>query len=137
MVSLNVEKRFIKIMVDLVIMPTPEVHSSLQYLLDFRNYNTLMAIFLAFQLPAIARLSKSWKALPKSNINQWNKIKAVMSPLDNFQEYRKLVKTVDSPTILCNGNRIFSVPYIVFCIGCDNICVTRMNLCFIVRFVFL
>lgn len=28
-----------------------------------------------------------------------------MSPLENFQEYRKLVRTIEAPTLLCLGKK--------------------------------
>lgn len=37
----------------------------------------------------------------------WTRLRAIMSPLENFQEYRKLVRTIDAPTLLCLGPHTF------------------------------
>lgn len=76
-----------------------------QNLLELSNYNSLMAVFLALSLPAIARLQKTWKEVPKSSITIWKTIQKAMSPISNFGQYREALSSRDpsQPMVPCQG----------------------------------
>lgn len=72
-----------------------------QYLLRFKNFNSLMAIYLALNMRPTSKLTQTWKNVKPKTQAAWKKISMIMSPKDNFGYYRDYVQGFDAPFIPC------------------------------------
>jgi len=59
-----------------------------------------MALFLAINLVS-HKLTQSWKALRPKTVVIWDRINSLMSPTDNFAQYREATKYLLPPYIPC------------------------------------
>jgi len=72
-----------------------------RYLVEMNNFNSLMAIYLALNLPSVVRLTQTWKGLPNKYYLLWKKICNLMNPRNNFRNYRKFSEGRSLPVIPC------------------------------------
>jgi len=70
------------------------------YLLKLHNYQSLMSFYLAINIVTF-KLSQTFKLLRPKTLSIWKRISTLMSPIDNFSQYRETVKSVDPPFIPC------------------------------------
>lgn len=73
--------------------------------MELENYNSLMSIYTALNLPCIKRLTKTWKEVPKSVMMIVNKINATLGSDNSFSAYKQKVKflTRSQPFVACHG----------------------------------
>eukprot|EP01126_Amoeba_proteus_P045018 TRINITY_DN5027_c0_g1_i23.p1 TRINITY_DN5027_c0_g1~~TRINITY_DN5027_c0_g1_i23.p1 ORF type:complete len:314 (+),score=54.76 TRINITY_DN5027_c0_g1_i23:2587-3528(+) len=70
-------------------------------LLELKNFNSLMAVYLTLNLSPIVRLKQTWKLLPRSLKAVLKTVEGTMSPLNNFNGYRVWTKGLVPPMIPC------------------------------------
>eukprot|EP01125_Pyxidicula_operculata_P020240 TRINITY_DN7453_c0_g1_i2.p1 TRINITY_DN7453_c0_g1~~TRINITY_DN7453_c0_g1_i2.p1 ORF type:complete len:631 (-),score=132.31 TRINITY_DN7453_c0_g1_i2:71-1963(-) len=71
------------------------------YLLRLQNFNSLMAVYLALNFPSVSNQEQLWKGVKSKTISMWKRISDIMSPNENFKEYRKTIAQLDVPFIPC------------------------------------
>jgi hypothetical protein len=72
-----------------------------RFLLDMNNFNSLMAFYLALNFPGVVRMTQTWKNIPNKYFVVWKKLCSLMSPKNNFKNYRKFIETRQMPLIPC------------------------------------
>lgn len=72
-----------------------------KHLLALNSYNSLMAIYLALNFASVARLTQTWKVVDKKHFQFFQKVNKLMSPRNNFKNYRSMIATLSPPMILC------------------------------------
>lgn len=72
-----------------------------KHLITLNSYNSLMAIYLAMNFASIARLTQTWKQVEKKHFVFYQKVSKLMSPRNNFKNYRNMLSTVQPPLVLC------------------------------------
>jgi len=70
------------------------------YLLKLHNYQSLMSFYLAINMVTF-KLSQTFKLLRPKTLSMWKRISTLMSPIDNFAQYREAIKSLDPPFIPC------------------------------------
>ena len=74
-----------------------------QELLKLQNFNSLLAVYIALQIPHIKQLSQQWKNLSKKALSTLKQVESIMSPLNNFASYRAYTKSLQFPMVPCMG----------------------------------
>ncbi|XP_049848374.1 ras guanine nucleotide exchange factor A-like isoform X2 [Schistocerca gregaria] len=92
-VTVNQLKKRIKVLIKIIRLA--------KHLLELKSFNSLMAIYLALNFPALARLTHTWDNIGKRYLQQWKKISSILSPVRNFKEYHDLTDEMTPPMILC------------------------------------
>lgn len=72
-----------------------------KHLMRLNSYNSLMAIYLAMNFASVARLTQTWRQVERKYYVLYQKVSKVMSPQNNFKNYRNLLSTVQPPLVLC------------------------------------
>ena len=68
-------------------------------LLKLKNFNGLMAIHAGLNFCEISRLKPLWKAMPERRTRIFEQVEELMSPLQNFTEYRNALSETTPPFI--------------------------------------
>jgi len=72
-----------------------------QCLIEYRSFESLMAIFLAFNFSCISRLTELWKSLSAKYIIELKVLENLMSPQNNFKGYREIWQKTNPPAVPC------------------------------------
>jgi len=64
-----------------------------------KNYNALQGIVSGLQSASVHRLQKSWNEVPKTNINIFRELEALVSPESNFESLRCKLLDVNPPCV--------------------------------------
>lgn len=72
-----------------------------QCLIEYRSFESLMAIFLAFNFSCISRLTEIWKNLSAKYIQELKTLENLMSPQNNFKGYREIWQKTNPPAVPC------------------------------------
>lgn len=72
-----------------------------KHLVALNSYNSLMAIYLALNFASVARLTQTWKCVEKKHFQFFQKVNKLMSPRNNFKNYRSAIEKLSPPIILC------------------------------------
>jgi son of sevenless-like protein len=72
-----------------------------QCLIEYRSFESLMAIFLAFNFSCISRLTELWKSLNVKQLQELKVLENLMSPQNNFKGYRELWQKTPPPAVPC------------------------------------
>jgi len=59
-----------------------------------------MAVYLGINMIS-SKLSRTWKTLKPKTLSMWKRISVLMSPNDNFANYREVTKNLETPYIPC------------------------------------
>ena len=92
-VSTTVAKKRVKVITQIIKIA--------KHLLALNSFNSFMAVYLAFNLASTARLTNTWKQVPARHFQIWKKMSRIMSPMQNFSQYRETIQAVQPPMILC------------------------------------
>jgi len=82
----------------------------IQKLLKFNNYQSAMAIFSGLSLNSVDRLKDTWDSVPNSLCLFFDSFSELMSPTQNYSNYRKVLKSILDTDESCSTS--FAVPYI-------------------------
>lgn len=92
-VSTTVAKKRVKVITQIIKIA--------KHLLSLNSFNSFMAVYLAFNLASTARLTNTWKQVPARHFQVWKKMSRLMSPMQNFSQYRDTIQALQPPMILC------------------------------------
>ncbi|KAL6069552.1 hypothetical protein QOT17_007398 [Balamuthia mandrillaris] len=67
--------------------------------LDLRNFNSLMAIFAGLGHHSVRRLKIVWDMLPARYMQAWQELEELMSPIENFKNYREVLRASPLPVM--------------------------------------
>eukprot|EP01114_Cavostelium_apophysatum_P013042 TRINITY_DN3074_c0_g1_i1.p1 TRINITY_DN3074_c0_g1~~TRINITY_DN3074_c0_g1_i1.p1 ORF type:complete len:1759 (-),score=507.44 TRINITY_DN3074_c0_g1_i1:20-5296(-) len=70
-----------------------------QIFLRMHNMNGAMKIYRALTLPCVSRLKKAWTALPKEDIDVYNKLADILNYQGNFSAYHEHLKSAKGSRI--------------------------------------
>ena len=77
-----------------------------KHLIELKNFNSLMSVYLCLNLNCITRLKQTWKALPRK-LKPILKNLEMLNPYNNFTGYRLHIKDVRPPFVPCVGKKPF------------------------------
>eukprot|EP01125_Pyxidicula_operculata_P009837 TRINITY_DN3237_c0_g1_i5.p1 TRINITY_DN3237_c0_g1~~TRINITY_DN3237_c0_g1_i5.p1 ORF type:complete len:318 (+),score=63.28 TRINITY_DN3237_c0_g1_i5:129-1082(+) len=69
--------------------------------MKIHNYNSLMAISLAFHMGTMVKIVEALKSYKPKSYSIWKRVKSLMSPKENFANYREHMQSVPLPHIPC------------------------------------
>jgi son of sevenless-like protein len=64
-----------------------------------RNYNGVMEIISALHSSSIARMKQTWALIPEHLMEKLETLNTLMSPNDNFKNYREALRSISSTCI--------------------------------------
>jgi len=64
-------------------------------LFDVSNFESLMAVYLAFELHPVRQLKEEWKLLPKPMLLHLKMIEDIMTPNRNYQTFRQHLSSIN------------------------------------------
>eukprot|EP01103_Thecamoeba_quadrilineata_P011341 TRINITY_DN2685_c0_g1_i3.p1 TRINITY_DN2685_c0_g1~~TRINITY_DN2685_c0_g1_i3.p1 ORF type:complete len:747 (-),score=137.26 TRINITY_DN2685_c0_g1_i3:22-2262(-) len=66
-----------------------------------KNYNSLMELLSGLHFGCISRLKRTWRLIPQKTLDLFNQLSKMMTPLRNYQYYRKLMNNIqkDDPYV--------------------------------------
>ncbi|KAJ5070369.1 guanine nucleotide exchange factor [Anaeramoeba ignava] len=82
------------------------------YLLQFRNFNCLMALVAALTLPAVKRLALTKAEVPVNYWKVFETMEKLTSSIDSYKQYKNTIKKTDPPCIPYLGLYLTDITFI-------------------------